>query len=193
MLKDHDNVALFNRAKDLYHAGRHDDALRIYTELAEQGCLECQEFVGLMYLMGGGGIDQNHEEAEKWLVMAKQRGSIKAIYLLGILEYKKGDIEKALAYFQEAGEKGYSAAIYQMGKMYYFGSGVDQDLEKAFDLFDRAARMEHVFARRQKAILLMKGYKGILSVPKGIFLFITSVIHTLKVAINDPYDEKAFE
>ena len=46
-----------------------------------------------------------------------------------------------MRYYQLAAEQGDPDGIYNLGYSYYYGEGVEQDYEKAWDLFQQAAEL----------------------------------------------------
>ena len=181
------------QARDLYYSGDIEEAVKCYMQLAMKGNVVSQEFLGGLYLKGEKGVGINLVEANKWLTKAADSGSVKARYLLGIAAFKRGSVSDAVKLFSSAGKDGYSAGYYQLGKMYYFGSGVTRDEDKAYEWFHKAADMGHIFAKRQLSIMLLKGYRGMLYVPRGMILFITSILVGIRSAIKDPYGETTFD
>jgi len=184
-------------ARDLYYAGKHDEALNVYQELAQKGSICALEFLGGFYMesakSGGKKVDKDYVKAKYLLKKAADSGSIKAHYLLGIIAFKSNSIDEAVKQFTIAMESGYSAACYQLGKMYYFGSGVRQDKDKAYKLFYNAESMGHIFGKRQRAVMLLKGHKGVACIPMGIALFFLSVLAGVRTAFKDPYGESTFD
>ena len=84
------------------------------------------------------GID--YDEAKKWYELAINNGSINALNNIGAL-YQNiyNDLEKAFEYFVMAAEKNISIAQSNIGKMYFNGLGVDEDLEEAKKWLSKAA------------------------------------------------------
>ena len=70
-------------------------------------------------------ISFGSEEEKKWL---------KDIFVLISEKYKI-----VARWYNEAADQGYAKAQYNLGLMYFYGNGVEQDLEKAFNCFHKAA------------------------------------------------------
>jgi TPR repeat protein len=68
--------------------------------------------------------------------------------------------EERLAY-EDAQQRGYVAAVYNLGVMYDLGLGIDADQERANDLFKRAAQQGFPLAMYTLALRYRSGTKGI--------------------------------
>ena len=176
----------------LLFSGKHAELMHRYQDRAESGDMDAKVFIGWIYSSGTGDIERDYVQAKKWLQEAAEEGIADALYILGTIDYQLGDIEKAIADFESAAEKGYSAAYYQLGKMYHSGFGVAKNPTKAYELFQRGAELGHIFARREIAVYSLKGYKGLLSVPQGLVMFLWSIVYGTLVAIRAPYGERTF-
>jgi TPR repeat protein len=66
----------------------------------------------------------------------------------GVVSYKKGDFKRAKRFFELAIQKDDSlGAKYMLGRMYYFGEGVEQDIQKAEKLLSFAAKYGNIKAK----------------------------------------------
>lgn len=184
-------VAKLTEAKRLYEKGKLREALELYIPLAEAGNIECQIFVGWLYAEGGRGIERDFEAAKKWLGRADLTGNADALYLLGVVNHNLGDYSAAADNFQQAATLGYSAAYYQLARMHDYGTGFEKSPDKAFELYQEAAKRGHVFARRDIAIMLMQGYQGWRRVPLGFMKWLASLLAGTR-AVKDIYSEKTF-
>lgn len=97
---------------------------------------------GLKYSKGDG-VEQNHEVAVKWFLMAARKGFVKAMYNVGVCYcYGQGVPEskgEAAAWYLKAAEKGYTPAQIALAKLYWLGNGIPQDYEKHLYWLTRAA------------------------------------------------------
>ena len=71
-------------------------------------------------------------------------------YVIGLRWYDRGNYQNALQYWEPLVEKGDCDAKMQVGKMYFAGEGIDQNLEKAIELWKKAAN-----GNQQKAQALL--------------------------------------
>jgi TPR repeat protein len=82
-------------------------------QLAEQGDVAAQFYVGVMYLVGMG-VPQSYEMAFRWLRKPADHGSVQAQYLLGSLYYEargvRRDYVQAYVWASLAAAQGYHPA-----------------------------------------------------------------------------------
>ncbi|KAL3922555.1 MAG: hypothetical protein SGILL_002140 [Bacillariaceae sp.] len=81
--------------------------------------------------------------------------------------------QEGLEWLQKAVERGSAQAFYELGTVYYTGIDgvVDEDVEKAFELFERAAEQDHTAAIYMVADCLVEGEGVEKSVARAIPLF----------------------
>lgn len=111
---------------------------------AEKGEPEAQNDLGLLYLYGGDGIEQNKLEAEKLFLQAAEKGNAEAQYNLALM-YDEGDGVKqdkaeSVKWYLKSAEQGLPESQYNLGIMYENGEGVTQNHEEAVKLFQEAVR-----------------------------------------------------
>ncbi len=111
-------------------------------DLAEQGNVDAQYNLGLMYYKGEGVL-QDYKEAEKWFRMAAKQGDPIAQSELASM-YAKGegvpqDYSEAEKWFLKAAEQGNAIAQHNLGVMYYNGQGGQSDYLKAYAWINVAA------------------------------------------------------
>lgn len=105
---------------------------------AEGGNADAQNNLGVMYFKGES-VPKDLTKAAEWYRKAAEKNHIKAQYNLGILYQDKEDFSSAVYWFGKAAEQGHSKAQTNLGTLYYYGVGVTQNLDKAMDLFTKAA------------------------------------------------------
>ena len=88
--------------------------------------------LGLIYLEGGNGIEQDYGKAKDFFEKASKHGKIDAFYQLGCIYRDNKQYEKAMKYFEEATDKKHLE--------YYYGLGVQQNKEKARYLFYKSSK-----------------------------------------------------
>ena len=92
-----------------------------------------------LYGLDGAQIDM--EDACTNFTKAQELGNTDANFYLGILTdyygYPKKDYEQARAYYEQSGDNPYAQIA--LGFLYYYGNGVEQDMEKGRELFQSAA------------------------------------------------------
>ena len=117
---------LFEEEADENEAGGQEEADAAYD-------------AGYNCLYGEDGKEIDLEEAYTNFNHALELGNTEANFYLGLLcdwySIPENDFEKAKAYYEAAGEDN-SGAQLALGFLYYNGQGVEQDVEKAQELFD---------------------------------------------------------
>jgi TPR repeat protein len=73
--------------------------------------------------------------------------------------------------------------------MYRHGIGVDASPAKARDYVDRAARLGHLYARRDVAREMLSGARGIVQIPRGFLSLCRVVWLGYKTAFRDIQDD----
>ncbi|MEX2164318.1 MAG: tetratricopeptide repeat protein [Sulfuricaulis sp.] len=193
MNSNQNEIAKLTEAKRLYEKGKLQEALKLYLPLAEAGNIECQIFVGRLYAKGVRGVTQDLEAAKRWLGRAANSGNADALYSLGVIDHRLGKYSSAIHSYQNAATLGYSAAYYQLGNMYRAGIGFEKNRDKAFELYEEAAKRGHIFARRDIALMLVKGCKGWRMVPLGCIKWLASIFTGIRTVVKDSYSEKTFD
>src|SRR2546428_550692 len=88
---------------------------------AEQGHVEAQFNLGLMYL-DGQGIPQDFTQAAQWFRKVAEQGAAAAQFNLGgMYEHGVGvpqDSAQAIQWYRKAAEQGYAQAQFNLGVMY---------------------------------------------------------------------------
>jgi hypothetical protein len=134
-------------------------------EQAEQGDVEAQWNLGLMYA-NGEGVPEDDEEAVRLFRLAADQGNANGQYRLGLM-YVNGegvpeDDEEAVRWWRLAADQGHVYGQFGLGVRYENGEGVPQDDAKAIHWYRLAA--EQGYANGQYRLGLM--YRSGLGVPQ---------------------------
>ncbi len=132
----------FERGFAAHEKGDYATALREWTPLAEQGDVDAQYNLALMYAKGQG-VPQDYTVALKWYRLSAEQGNAKAQNNLGVM-YGEGrgvpqDDKMAVEWYRRAAEQGNDFAQYNLGAMYEEGEGVLQDTVYAHMWYNIAA------------------------------------------------------
>ncbi len=111
-------------------------------EAAEQGDMEAQAKLGVIYSRGEG-VPQDDKEAAKWFRKAAEQGHQQSQAILGGM-YNLGqgvqqDDEQAVKWYRKAAEQGYASAQCMLGTIYGDGQGVAQNNKEAVNWYKKAA------------------------------------------------------
>lgn len=154
---------------EAYSTGNYKAAMEILMPLAEQGDIDSQGYIGLLY-SASQGVKKDDELAASWYRKAAEKGHLLSIINLDLL-YSQGragtDEEIASWYLNLAKSpesletdhpgKIYVAAQYNIGLFYLEGRGVDKVPEEAVKWLMEAASNEFSSA---KYVLAMEYTKG---------------------------------
>lgn len=177
-----------DEANKLYSEGSFADAFNLYKVEAEQGNVSCQSELGFMYYQGKG-TSRDLDAAENWFKKAFAEGDEQAGVGLFRVYVERDEFDKALHYMRIMEEKEYPPALYWLGRMYYNGFGVQKDLAKAFEYFTQAAEHGHFVGTRDRAKLMLKGFKGFFARFLGVYELARLVI-VMAVALRKDFDDE---
>ena len=108
-----------------YHQPEHtpdgDEQFRKYMAKAQDGDVDAQYNLGIMYYHGEG-IQKNHDEALKWFHLSAEQGDAEAQYNLGFM-YGRGEgtgknHRASMEWFQKAASQGHEGAREILEKMF---------------------------------------------------------------------------
>jgi TPR repeat protein len=130
--------------------GKYKEAVKWYRKAAEQGHIEAQANLGVMYSKGRG-VEQDYKEAVGWYRKAAKQGYARAQTNLG-LRYEEGqgieqDYKEAIKWYNKAAEQGHALAQTNLGIMYEEGQGVGQDYKEAVGWYRKAAERGSDYAK----------------------------------------------
>jgi len=128
---------------------------------AKSGDADSQFNLGWRYRKGDG-VTQDDREAAYWYLKAANQGHPMALNNLGMF-YMNGlgdcgpDMDEAYRYYKAAADKGHKLAMNNLAGCYATGSGVDQDLRKAFELCLLAAELGDDDSQAKIGLHYLKG------------------------------------
>ncbi len=79
------------------------------------------------------------------------------LFDLGMLSYDKQDFSKARKYFEKACELKDGGGCFNLGRLYYYGEGVEKDLIKATYFYSKACELKESFGCGALAVLYING------------------------------------
>ena len=124
------------------------DAVR---QAAEQGDVEAQYNLGVLYGMGRG-VPLDDAEAVRWYRLAAEQGEAAAQHNLGAsYDFGRGvieDADEAVRWYRLAAAQGVASTQHHLGVVYNNGDGVSKDDVLAYMWFYVAAANGHVAAMR---------------------------------------------
>lgn len=106
---------------------------------AEQGKVDAQLALGLIYLHGKG-VTANRDEARKWLEKSASQGHAPAQYWLATT-FEAAQQAERVKWLRRAADGGFGLAQFMVGQMYFSGGqGVPQDVVEAYKWLHLASR-----------------------------------------------------
>jgi uncharacterized protein len=135
-------------------------AVRIYSELSNQGERTAQLQLGLMY-DEGRGVPRHYQQAVRWYTVASSQGDPEAPFYLGRI-YQDGrggpkDYARARRWYRVAAERGNYKAAVNLGTMHALGLGGPKDYEAAGHWFLLAANSGDIKAQDNLGLLYQNG------------------------------------
>lgn len=180
---------LYQNAKSLLGRKRYEEAFEAYRNLANAGDPQCQVFLGWMY-HEGLGTTRDVDEARAWFEKAALLGSKEGAFYCGRSAAAFGKHEEAVRWYRKAASQEYGPALLWLGLVHLRGHGVEKDLPKGISFLERAAKTGNYFAKRELALLMIRGKLGVSAIPTGIVLLPYVVIAGIVSAISQGDTDK---
>ena len=124
----------FDKGLTAYNNGDYATALKEWKPLAEEGDVDAQYHLGVLY-DNGDGVPQDYKEAVRWYKLAAEQGVAEAQFNLGNMYYDgqgvSVDYKEAVRWFTLAAEQGDVDAQYNLDFIHRKGLGVPQDDKEA--------------------------------------------------------------
>ncbi len=143
-----------------FKAGDFPTALRELTPLADQGDIDAQYNLALMYA-NGQGVARDGAKAAELFDKATARLDAGAQFNIGVMYYQgqglPQDFYAAADWFRRAGERGDSEAQFNLGLMYAKGQGMPQNQREAARWFIKAAGQDITAAQNNLGDMYMEG------------------------------------
>ena len=128
-----------------------EKAAELFMQAAQAGSARAHYHLFVLYDKGEGALPKDEEKAYLYLKRAADLGYPQAQYELGARVYKNAQTpeerKEALDLFETAGRKNNADALYMSGIIYMEGQDVPQDLDKASQMFLKAANLGNAYAQ----------------------------------------------
>ena len=117
-----------------------DTAIFYYKKAAEGGRTDSKANLGVCYV-NGNGTTVNYPEALRWFRSAAADGSVASMFYLGMMHVNgygtAADPAEGARWYRRAAELN-ADAMNNLGALYLQGNGVERDLFKAMDCYEKA-------------------------------------------------------
>lgn len=166
------NAQDISKGLEYAQTGNFEAALKEWRPLAEQGNIEAQFNLGIMYEKGNG-VSKDLKEALQWYRLAADQGDAMAQYNIGVY-YAQGmgvakDFKESMRWTRLAAQQGDALAQFNIATMYNKAMGVpqnsvaahmwfnlslangDQLAGQALDILEKTMTPEQVVLATQKA------------------------------------------
>lgn len=147
-------------AQAAYRAGKYQDALAIWTNLAEGGDADAVAWIGACYA-NGDGVDVDDAEAMAWYMRAAEMGNPLAQANVGAFHYMgrgtEKNLEKAVHWLERASEGGDLNGLFNLAQLYTHGDGVPEDKTRAAELYRKAAELGHYPSQSRLGYMYAQG------------------------------------
>jgi TPR repeat protein len=163
----------------------------LLRRLVEKGSVQSMVHLGYLYayrVEDSGGPDLR--EAERWYRRACEAGSVEAGFHLGRFYLKTKSNDQAREAFEIGARRGYAPCLFHLGRMYRDGLSVESQFDRAREMFERAASLDHIYAKRALGRLLLSGRFGFLGRLKGLRLVLAAAIDATKEIQKNPDSER---
>lgn len=177
----------FQRAFDAMKTNR-PWALGEFQALAELGSPISMQMLGRMYALGWG-TPADMDLAMTWYRRAQERGDWRSPFFLGWIYLQRADYEKAFEAFTAGAALDHAPALYALGGLYRRGLGVAKQRKKARALFERAAALGHLFAKRDLALLRLR-HGGFRQRLHAFRLLCSSIKDISRALQQEPHSER---
>jgi uncharacterized protein len=108
---------LFSRADKEFDRGKYVSAFRLFLKAAKEGDISSELNVGYLYDTGIG-VRRNRVAALSWYKKAYRHGCASGAHNIGIIYRDKGNIKRALIWFQRAVDLGDDSSNLDIAKYY---------------------------------------------------------------------------
>ena len=147
-----------------FRRGDDQEAVSWFRKAAEQGDVDAQLWLGVMYA-NGKGVPEDDQEAASWYYRAAEQGHAEAQYSLGLrYSYGRGvpeDGREAVFWYRKAAEQGHAEAQCSLGVSYADGKGVPEDDGEAVFWYRKAAEQGHARAQCHLGLMYDDGGEGV--------------------------------
>ncbi len=185
------NIEALRSAQELL-ATDTPNALLALESLAEQGSVCSMWYLADAY-SNGEFVTSDLEKARLWYTRAADAGWTPAFYLLGRTFLQAADEKSAFEAFSQGAAIGYLPSMYRLAKMHEDGCGTVRDIERSRELLQAATIRGHLFAKRDFAILYLKGSFDLTRALKGLRQLMSLGSDLIKITISRSWRDQEYE
>lgn len=177
-------IAGYDEGLAAYNKGDYQSAWQELKPLAENGSVNAQNVLGVMY-ENGFGVEKNEVQAIRWYRQAAEQNDVHAQYNFGHLLDTSKNYVAALKWFRKAADQGSAAAQFSIGVYYANGWGVEKDEGMAFQWYVASAAQGDNEAQNNLGWMYQNGLGVTRDFEKALQLYELSAKQGYKLAINN--------
>jgi tetratricopeptide (TPR) repeat protein len=129
-------------------------------------------------------------KTEYWYKAAYEKGALNSFSGLGTLYYRQGRYKEAEKVFAAGVARNDEVSMHWLARIYIQDRSHQHDFMEIKDLLERSMTLGQIRAKNQLAFLLMRGRYGMMGIPRGVFLYLSSLVDGFRVGLRNPDDRR---
>lgn len=125
---------------------------KVYGDAAKNGERFAYHVMGTAYALDL----KDEEKAKEYWSNAFELGCIQSAYNLGVLLQKSGTTNEVIKLYETSANQGHEMAQHALATIYYYGTGVNKDVEKAWFWNEKALNFGFTPARYLLAVMCLQ-------------------------------------
>jgi len=171
LLYYHHENDITRQAVSAFNEKRWGDGVRL-SLAADRNDPVVQAGLGMCYLLGLGGVMEDHEAGRIWLEKAALNGDARGQALLAQCYYIGKGVTKdyglAATWWRRSAEQGWASSQCDLANCYNEGKGVKKDIAEAVKWFKKAAEQDYAEAQYGLGVCYMVGNGTEIDFSQGI-------------------------
>ena len=162
--------------------------IAMLSVLSERGSPLAMMHLGHTLSLRGSPDEQ--DLAEVWLSRSANAGSIEGRLQLAIHFKRQKSGAKAVQELMTLMDRGYAPAMYLLGQIFYFGTLVDRDVDRAVHCFNHAKRAGHIPALGALSVIYRKEAFGVRATIAAHWNFLTKIPSAIRLMRRYPNSDR---
>ena len=155
------NDSEIKKAEQLFLEGKCKEAFKIFEKLAENGNGRAMYFMGQYYQNSYGCVTIDEKKANEWRKKGYEKGeelsTLKYGFNLSDKKEKNRITSQVFPKVLKLAENGDTNAQFELGRCYYWGTGVEKNVKEAFRWYMKSAKQGNVTAQNNVGHCYEKG------------------------------------
>ena len=143
-----------------------------------------------MYLAHAYHSARDAAQAEFWYKQALDAGVLEAIGALANFYWQQGRFAEVEQVLLVGVAQNDPLAMRYLARLYMQRPEDGDRWAEVKDLLERSMKMGQVWSKNHLAFLLMKGRYGLSGIPRGVFLYLASIVDGIRLAHTKPDDRR---